>query len=190
MGSIIVITGCVYSGKTNELIRRVTQLKLVNRKVQAFRVDPGKFKNNSNQIQSHDGLIIPAIDIESEIDLINNLKKNTEVIAIDESQFLSETIINLVSDFANQNFTIICSGLDQDFQGNPFGSMPSLLAIADSIVKLSAICIFCGKKATKSQRKIGDNYIFDNSPKILRGKNVNHLPICRRCQNALITRTN
>lgn len=151
-GSIEVICGPMFSGKTEELIRRVRRAHIARQKVQIFKpgIDNRYHKDN---IVSHSSHEIEATAVDSSIDILKKLYDTTRIVAIDEIQFFDETIIKVVKKLARRGMRVICAGLDQDFRGQAFGSMPELLCIADKVDKVNAICTVCGSAATKTYRK-------------------------------------
>lgn len=150
-GSIEVICGPMFSGKTEELIRRVRRSQIARQKVQIFK--PGIDDRFSKEdIVSHSSQSVKAVPIKNSIDILKNLYNATRVVAIDEVQFFDETIIKVIEKLAGRGCRVICAGLDQDSYGKPFGPIPTLLAIADHIDKVHAICTVCGNPASKSQR--------------------------------------
>ncbi len=150
-GWIEVIAGCMFSGKTEELIRRLRRAKIAKQKVQIFkpRIDT---RYSISDIVSHSEQSLPSILID-DINDVWNYSKDAEVIGIDEAQFFSSDIVEICNKLAYQGKRIIVAGLDQDYKGIPFEPMPQLLAIAEYITKTLAICVVCGNPADKTQRK-------------------------------------
>jgi thymidine kinase len=150
-GWIEVIAGCMFSGKTEELIRRLRRAQIARQNVKIFKpnVDT-RFSHNS--IVSHNEQSLPSIKLNSASEIID-LSKGAQVIGIDEAQFFPEEIVQVVNKLANEGKRIVIAGLDQDYRGVPFGPMPQLLAIAEYITKILAICAVCGNPADKTQRK-------------------------------------
>ncbi len=151
-GSIEVICGPMFSGKTEELIRRVRRAQIARQKVQIFKpaIDD---RYHESQVVSHSSLTVEAVPVEGSIDILKRLYDTTRIVAIDEIQFFDPTIAQVVKKLARRGIRVICAGLDQDFRGRPFGPMPELLCIADSVNKVNAICTVCGSAATKTFRK-------------------------------------
>jgi thymidine kinase len=151
VGSIEVICGPMFSGKTEELIRRVRREQIAKRKVQIFKpaID---VRYDAVKVVSHSNLQIDAEPVGGANEILRSLKDTTRVVAIDEIQFFSNDIIKLVEKLALRGFRVICAGLDQDYRGTPFGPMPILLALADQVTKVNAICCVCGSLATKTFR--------------------------------------
>ncbi len=150
-GWIEVITGCMFSGKTEELIRRLRRAQIAKQKVKIFKpaID---VRYSDDSIVSHSDLSLPSILIP-DVSKIFTLMGDAQVIGIDEAQFFSNDIIDVCNELANNGKRVIVAGLDQDFRGVPFEPMPQLLAIAEYITKTLAICVVCGNPADKSQRK-------------------------------------
>jgi len=151
-GSIEVVCGPMFSGKTEELIRRVKRAQIAKQKVQIFKptVDDRYHKSD---IVSHSSQAIQAVPVLSSLDILDSVFDSTRVVAIDEVQFFDDDIIKVVAKLARRGVRVICAGLDQDYKGKPFGPIPHLLAIADSVNKVHAICTVCGAPATKTYRK-------------------------------------
>ncbi|MCP6718947.1 MAG: thymidine kinase [Patescibacteria group bacterium] len=173
IGTIEVITGCMFSGKTNELQRRKKLAEIAKQEV--IIIKPSRDDRDSGEvIASHDGNEIQAeiIDYKNPEPILSLIGENTRVVAIDEAQFFEEKIVNVILHLAyDKGLRIIVSGLNQDFKGKPFGSMPVILALADKVDNLIAICIKCGKlNATKTQRIIDGKPAHYSSPTILTGR--------------------
>lgn len=154
-GSIEVVCGPMFSGKTEELIRRVKRAQIAKQRVQIFKpaID---IRYDETKVVSHSSLSIQSEPVENSIDILVKLKDSTRVVAIDEVQFFDEDIIKVVTKLANRGYRVICAGLDLDFRAVPFGPMPMLLAIADQVQKIQAICTVCGAPATRSYRTSSD----------------------------------
>ena len=155
MGSIEVICGSMFSGKTEELIKRVLELNNTNLNYKVFKPEVDK-RSGDNKIQSHSKKSIDAINIKDVGEIINQAN-NCDVIAIDEAQFFSEDIVEVCNNLANKGIRIIIAGLDMDYLGKPFGPMPKLMAIAEDVLKVHAICTETGKPANYSFRKSNNN---------------------------------
>lgn len=150
-GSIEVVCGPMFSGKTEELIRRVRRLQIARQKVQIFK--PGIDKRyDETDVVSHSAQSIKAIPVDSSVGIFHLLKDDTRIVAIDEVQFFDNDIVQVVQKLARRGYRVICAGLDLDYRGIPFGPMPMLLALADSVQKLQSICTICGAPASRSQR--------------------------------------
>lgn len=150
-GSIEVVCGPMFSGKTEELIRRVKRAQIAKQRVQIFKpaID---VRYDVEDVVSHNFQAIKSEPVESAVDILLRLKDSTRVVAIDEIQFFDENIITVVTKLAARGYRVICAGLDLDFRAQPFGPMPTLLAVADEVMKIHAICTICGAPATRSQR--------------------------------------
>ena len=155
-GSIEVVCGPMFSGKTEELIRRVKRAQIAKQKIQIFKPEIDT-RYHEQRVVSHSSLSIEAIPVKSSKDIIEKVFDSTRIIAIDEVQFFDKGIIDIASRLARRGCRVICAGLDQDYQGNPFGPIPHLLAIADSVMKVQAICTVCGVPASKTYRKVEKN---------------------------------
>lgn len=174
-GCIEVVCGSMFSGKTEELIRRLKRAQYAKQKIEIFkpaidvRYDEVKVvSHNANSINS------TPVATASEILLLAN---DVDVVGIDEAQFFDSEIVNVCNELANRGIRVIVAGLDMDYLGKPFGSMPQLLAIADFITKVNAICMICGKIATYTHRKI------KNDKLIVLGETDSYQPLCRECYN-------
>jgi thymidine kinase len=154
-GSIEVVCGPMFSGKTEELIRRVKRAQIAKQRVQIFKpaID---VRYDVEDVVSHSSQAIKSEPVESAVDILIRLKDSTRVVAIDEVQFFDENIVMVVSKLAARGYRVICAGLDLDYRAQPFGPMPALLALADEVVKIHAICTVCGAPATRSQRLLAN----------------------------------
>jgi thymidine kinase len=150
-GSIEVVCGPMFSGKTEELIRRVKRAQIAKQRVQIFKpaID---IRYDKEDVVSHSSQVIKSEPVENSVDILIRLKDSTRVVAIDEVQFFDENIVTVVTKLAARGYRVICAGLDLDFRVQPFGPMPTLLALADEVMKIHAICTVCGAPATRSQR--------------------------------------
>lgn len=152
-GRIEVVCGCMFSGKSSELIRRIEVARHAGQKVQVFNsvLDKRYVKKG---IATHDFVKMDAVAISKPEEILPLIEEDTEVIALDEVNFFTEDILDVALTLAKQGKRVICCGLDTDYQGVPFGSTAKLLAVADSVTKLSARCVICGKPARRTQRKV------------------------------------
>jgi thymidine kinase len=155
LGYIEVVCGSMFSGKTEELMRRVKRAQYARQKVQVFKP---KIDNrySENHVQSHDANRVPSIPVSHSKDILNLVDDNTRVVGIDEIQFFDDEVVEVCNKLAYRGIRVVCAGLDMDFRGQPFGPMPKLLSIAESVTKLQAICVVCGMPASRSQRLVGD----------------------------------
>ena len=150
-GWIEVITGCMFSGKTEELIRRLRRAQIAKQKVKIFKPEID-VRYSDSSIVSHNEQSLPSEKIK-DINEVLDLYDDAQVIGIDEAQFFSNDIINVCNQLANNGIRVIVAGLDQDYRGIPFEPVPQLLAIAEYITKSLAVCVVCGNPADKTQRK-------------------------------------
>jgi len=179
-GSLIVITGSMFSGKTEELIRRVRRTLYAHRSAQVFKhaIDT---RSENTEIRSHNGVPHEALAVSSSEELLGKVEETTNVVAIEEVQFFDEGIIEVCRRLADAGNEVIAAGLDMDFKGEPFGPMPRLLAEADEVVKLRAICARCGREASRSQRLIDGRPAPVSAPTILIGAEESYQARCRHC---------
>jgi thymidine kinase len=178
-GWIEVIAGPMFSGKSEELIRRVTRAMIAKQQVQVFKplIDD---RYDAVAVASHAGRTLRAEAVAHTADLRVRLDPTTRVIAVDEGQFFDDDLIDLAQEAADRGRRVIVAGLDLDFRARPFGPIPELLAQAEIVEKLSAICA-CGKAATRTQRLIGGRPAHEDDPVILVGAAEAYEPRCRRC---------
>jgi thymidine kinase len=153
-GFIEVICGSMFSGKTEELVRRIKRAQYGRLKVQVFKPAIDN-RYSEDHVQSHDANRILSTPVRDAREILEKVEDNTRVVGIDEIQFFDESIVEVANKLAYRGIRVICAGLDMDFQGAPFGPIPKLLAIAESVTKLQAVCVVCGLPATRSQRLIG-----------------------------------
>ncbi len=178
-GWIEVITGPMFAGKSEELIRRLKTLSYANKKIVAFKpaIDD---RYDVTNITSHDGIKIKAYPIKNPSEIMKHISDDTEVIGIDEVQFFDGSIIQIVETLADKGIRVIIAGLDTDFRGEPFGPMPELLARAEFVTKLSAACTICGMAATRTQRLINNEPASYDQPTILVGAKESYQARCRK----------
>ncbi len=172
-GWIEVIAGCMFSGKTEELIRRLRRTKIAKLNVLVFKPKIDNRYSN-NEIVSHSEQSLPSIIVENAKEILE-LSKDAQVIGIDEAQFFSLDLIEVCNQLADEGKRVIVAGLDQDYRGIPFEPMPQLLAIAEYITKTLAICVVCGNPADKTQRKVS------SSDRIIVGASDLYEARCRKC---------
>ncbi len=161
-GVIETICGCMYSGKTEELLRQLKRCEYAKQNYQVFKPKIDS-RYSDTEVSTHNLQKVPSVVIESPEEIYQHLKHDTQVVGIDEAQFFTPEIVEVVSKLANHGRRVLVAGLDTDWQGLPFGPMPHLLAISDIIRKQYAVCMVCGDSATKTQRLV------DNSDDILVG---------------------
>jgi thymidine kinase len=172
----------MFSGKTEELIRRLRRAVIARQKVQVFK--PGiDVRYHEERVTSHNGLDFEAQPVSSASEIISDLEPDTTVVAIDEVQFFDADIIELCEILANQGKRVICAGLDTDFRGVPFGPMPDLMARAEEVNKLHAICVVCGEEANRTQRLIDGQPAAFNDPVVLVGAAEVYEARCRQCHS-------
>jgi thymidine kinase len=184
-GHIEVIVGPMFSGKSEELIRRVNRAVIAKQKVQVFKPAIDN-RYDAVAVASHNGRTWEAQAVNGVEEIRERLEPDTQVIAIDEGQFLSEDLVQLALDLADEGKRVVIAGLDLDFRGEPFGPMPSLLAHAEMVDKLTAICS-CGRAATRTQRLIGGHPAHYDDPVILVGAAESYEPRCRNDHTVIST---
>jgi len=180
-GWIEVISGVMFSGKSEELIRRVRRAIIARRKVQVFKSHLDSRYTGLYAVTSHDGREIEAVPVDQAAEIFRLVKPDTELVAIDEAQFLDDEIVTVASALAARGVRVILAGTDTDFRGEPFGPMGRLLAIAESVEKLQAICVICGDLATRNQRLVDGKPARYDSPTILVGGRESYEARCRHC---------
>lgn len=177
-GRIEVVCGSMFSGKTEELIRRMKRAKFAKQKVEIFK--PSLDTRYSDvDVVSHDQHSIPSTPIDSS-STIALLSSDIDVVGIDEAQFLDDGVVDVCNDLANRGVRVIVAGLDMDFQGKPFGPMPALCAIADEVTKVHVICVKCGALAYISHRLVA------NDKRVLLGEQMEYEPLCRECYQRIV----
>ncbi|RMF50982.1 MAG: thymidine kinase [Anaerolineae bacterium] len=178
-GSIEVITGSMFCGKTEELIRRLRRAAIARQKVQVFKpVIDNRYAYA--QVTSHSGSAFDARPIAQAQDMLALLDEDTTVVGVDEAQFFDEDIIAVVRQLADRGIRVILAGLDQDFRGEPFGPMPILMAIAERVDKLHAICMVCGEAASRTQRLVNGEPARYNDPVVIVGADELYEARCRK----------
>ena len=182
-GWIEVICGVMFSGKSEELIRRVRRAIIAKKKVQVFKSHLDERYAGIYRISSHDGRSVDAVPIDTPEQIGQLVLPDTQVVAIDEAQFLDPSIVDLASALANRGTRVILAGTDSDFRGEPFGPMPQLLAVAEVVDKLHAICVICGNPASRNQRLIGGKPARYDSPTIMVGSTESYEARCRACHS-------
>jgi thymidine kinase len=177
-GSIEVICGSMFSGKTEELIRRMKRAQFTKQTVEIFKpcID---VRYSEDEVVSHDSHSIHSTPIESPAQMLE-LSNDVEVVGIDEAQFFDDSLIEVVQTLANRGIRVIIAGLDTDFLGKPFGPMPALMAVAEDIQKVHAICVKCGSPANHSHRLSASDEL------VVLGETDIYEPLCRHCYNAAV----
>ena len=177
-GRLEVITGPMFCGKTDELLRRLRRAIIAKQKIQVFK--PGfDIRYSSEKVTSHAGNEYNAFPVENITEVPTLLLDDVTLVAIDEAQFFGKEIIDVIQDLVDKGIRVIVAGLDMDFRGEPFGQMPLLLAQAEIVDKLHAICMVCGEEATRTQRLVDGNPAYYNDPIIIVGASEMYEARCR-----------
>lgn len=179
-GRIELICGSMFSGKTEELLRRLRRAMIAKQKVQLFKpvIDD---RYHASQVKTHNGMGMEAEVVDSAQTILQRLRPETTVVAIDEVQFFDNSLIPLCEQWADAGKRVICAGLDTDFRGEPFGPIPTLMARAEEVSKLHAICVVCGQEASRTQRLINGFPARYHDPVILVGADELYEARCRHC---------
>ena len=172
-GRIEVVCGSMFSGKTEELIRRMRRAQFARQKVEIFKPSIDT-RYSEEEVVSHDRNAIPSTPIDASAQILL-LATDIDVVGIDEAQFFDEGLVDVCNELANRGVRVIVAGLDMDYKGGPFGPIPSLCAIADEVTKVHAICVRCGALAYVSHRKVS------NDRRVLLGETDEYEPLCREC---------
>jgi thymidine kinase len=180
-GSIEVIAGVMFSGKSEELIRRVRRALIARRQGQVFKSHLDERYGGITRVSSHTGVEIEATPVDGTAEIVRRVLPDTEVVAIDEAQFLDEGIVEVATALAARGVRVIVAGTDTDFRGAPFGRMGELMAVAEDVTKLQAICVVCGDLACRNQRLIDGRPARFDSPTIMVGGSEAYEARCRRC---------
>lgn len=177
-GSIEVVTGSMFSGKTDELIRRLRRATIARQKVQVFKpiIDN---RYHSDKVASHAGTVFDAVPVKCSDDILNLLEPDTSVVGIDEAQFFDEGIVQVAQSLASRDVRVLVAGLDTDFRGEPFGVMPIFMCIAERVDKLQAICMVCGEAACRTQRLVNGKPARYNDPVVIVGASEMYEARCR-----------
>jgi thymidine kinase len=179
-GTIEVIAGVMFSGKSEELIRRVRRALIARRRVQVFKSHLDERYAGVYRVSSHSGLEFEAVPVDSAAEIMRLTRPDTELVAIDEAQFLDQGLTTVATALAGRGVRVIVAGTDTDFRGEPFGVMGDLMAIAEQVDKLSAICVVCGDLACRNQRLVNGKPARYDSPIIQVGGNEAYEARCRR----------
>ena len=177
-GRIEVVCGSMFSGKTEELIRRLKRAKFARQRVEIFKPSIDT-RYSDEEVVSHDQNAILSTPIDSSASILL-LATDIDVVGIDEAQFLDEGLVNVCNELANRSIRVIIAGLDMDFRGVPFGPIPALCAIADEVTKVHAICVKCGSLAYLSHRLV------QSDKRVLLGETQEYEPLCRECYQKAI----
>lgn len=177
-GRIEVICGSMFSGKTEELIRRMKRAKFARQRVEIYKpmIDT---RYSKDDVVSHDHNVIPSTPVDSSAEILL-LSGDIDVVGIDEAQFFDNGLADVCNELANRGVRVIVAGLDMDYLGKPFGPIPYLLAIADEVTKVHAICVRCGSLAYISHRLV------HNDKRVLLGEKQEYEPLCRECYNKAV----
>lgn len=177
-GWLELICGSMFSGKSEELIRRVKRATYAKQEVRVFKpVIDNRYSEDA--VVSHNGTSMTSYAISSAEDIWNHISESTDVIAVDEVQFFDRSIIGVLSSLADKGYRVIAAGLDMDFRGEPFGVVPDIMAIAESVTKLQAVCSVCGSPASRTQRLIDGKPASYDDPVILVGASESYEARCR-----------
>ena len=179
-GWLEVICGCMFAGKTEELIRRINVLSYARKNILVFKpkIDD---RYSTTEIASHAGSKVPCIVISEAKEILNHVNYDTDVVAIDEVQFFDEDVVDICEYLADSGLRVMVAGLDKDFRGETFGVLPDLLTRAEFVTKLTAVCAKCGAPATRTQRIINGKPASFNDPIVLVGAKEAYEPRCRHC---------
>jgi len=179
IGSVEVICGSMFCGKTEELIRRLRRARIAKQEVQVFKpVIDNRYDHK--KVTSHSGLDVDAQPVENSDDIFAQLDPSTTVVGIDEVQFFDAGIVDVVETLAEQGIRVIATGLDMDFRGEPFGCMPDLMARAEKVEKLQAICMVCGESASRTQRLVNGVPAHYDEPIVVVGAQELYEARCRK----------
>lgn len=179
VGSLEVICGSMFCGKTEELIRRLRRARIAKQKVQVFKpVIDNRYDHM--KVTSHSGLDVDAVPVDSSAQILERLDPEATVVGVDEAQFFDDGVVDVVEDLANRGIRVIVTGLDTDFRGEPFACMPVLMARAEKVDKLHAICMVCGEDATRTQRLVNGKPARYNDPIVVVGAQEMYEARCRK----------
>jgi thymidine kinase len=178
-GSIEVICGSMFSGKTDELIRRLVRATIAKQKVQVFKPSID-VRYAAEKVTSHAGANFDAVPVAIAADIRVKLDKDTTVVGIDEAQFLDQEVVSVAQDLAEKGLRVLVAGLDMDFRGEPFGSMPELMSMAEHVSKLHAICMICGDEASRTQRLVNGKPARYDDPVVIVGASELYEARCRQ----------
>jgi thymidine kinase len=180
-GWIEVVSGVMFAGKSEELIRRVRRAVIARKKVQVFKSHLDDRYGGIFTVTSHDGTVVEAEPVQASVEIMARVRAGTEVVAVDEAQFLDAGIVAVANALADRGVRVILAGTDSDFRGEGFGPMPQLMAAAEIVDKLHAICVVCGGPATRNQRLINGRPAPYESPQIMVGGRESYEARCRHC---------
>lgn len=183
-GWIELICGSMFSGKSEELIRRIRRTQFAKQKAIAFKPAIDN-RYDDNDVVSHNGAKVEAYAVATSAEILEHITDDVEVIAIDEIQFFDDNVVDVVQQLADQGKRVIVAGLDQDFRALPFSCMPQLMAIAEYVTKLQAVCAVCGEPASRTQRLINSEPAHFHDPIILVAASESYEPRCRHCHEVI-----
>jgi len=178
-GSVEVVCGSMFSGKTDELIRRMRRAVIARQKVQVFKPSID-VRYAVEKVTSHAGADFDATPVEKASDIYTRLDSDTTVVGVDEAQFFDEGIIEVATTLAGRGIRVLVAGLDQDFRGEPFGPMPMLMAMAEHVDKIQAICMVCGDPASRTQRLVNGKPARYDDPVVIVGASELYEARCRK----------
>ncbi len=179
VGSLEVICGSMFCGKTEELIRRLRRARIAKQKVQVFKpVIDNRYDHM--KVTSHSGLDVDAVPVATSAEILEKLEPETTVVGVDEAQFFDDGIVDVVESLADMGMRVIVTGLDTDFRGEPFACMPELMARAEQVDKLRAICMVCGEEATRTQRLVNGKPAHFHDPIVVVGAQELYEARCRK----------
>jgi thymidine kinase len=180
-GSIEIICGVMFSGKSEELIRRVRRGVIARRRIQVFKSHLDARYTGLFSVASHDGTEFEATPVDAAAEIFRLVRPESEIVAVDEVQFLDDGIVEVANTLATRGVRIILAGTDTDFRGEPFGPMGALMAVAEKVDKLNAICVGCGDLACRNQRLVNGRPARYDSPTIMVGGRESYEARCRHC---------
>jgi thymidine kinase len=182
-GWVEVISGVMFAGKSEELIRRVRRSIIARNTVQVFKSHLDDRYGGVFTVSSHDGTLVEAEPVSTSLEIMEKTRPDTQVVAVDEAQFLDAGIVRVANALADRGVRVILVGTDIDFRGEGFGAMPQLMATAEIVDKMYAICVVCGGPATRNQRLINGKPAPYNSPQIMVGGRESYEARCRHCHS-------
>ena len=177
-GSIEVVCGSMFSGKTDELIRRLVRATIAKQKVQVFKPAIDN-RYAEEKVTSHAGASFDAIPVENAKEIHKKLEADTTVVGIDEAQFFDPEVVGVAQELASKGIRVLAAGLDMDFKGEPFGPMPILMSLAEDVAKLHAICMVCGNEASRTQRLVNGKPARYDDPIVIVGASEMYEARCR-----------
>jgi len=183
-GWVETISGCMFAGKTEELIRRINVLQFAKKEIMVFKPTVDN-RYSTTKVVSHAGTAVESFVVDKASDILSLVKPTTEVVAIDEVQFFDDVICDVCNELAGRGIRVMAAGLDTNFRGEPFGPMPRLMTQAEFCTKLAAVCNVCGAPATRTQRIVNGKSANYDDPIVLIGASESYEPRCRHCHEVL-----